>query len=325
MAREQGERLKTGGIVVFPNSRDQEGKYQWEWEPPEILGNATEIRNYPRDLDVEISRGLGIPDSVLTDPAGSGSYSGRRVPERAFYVSLEEVLSELMNALKTQIIDPLLLLNFEGEQEYEIITKPLVEVMSPEATPPAGYGQGVQGMPGNNSTTVGNVFTSGSDNPDMEMGMNGSPVLQAGGVGMNLNKRREDRRSFMLNTKIKPLLGITIDKDKNIIASTRIRMSNNVEYNKGEYVSIKHIEEEVTKAGFTSIPEAVSSISKFASLDPDTANEVYYSSAESLPQVNHKDLISAGYSSSREAWIDAKKISWLTPGLAYALYNKFGE
>lgn len=327
MAREQGERLKTGGIVVFPNARDADGRYQWEWDPPAIQGNASEIREYPRDLDVEISRGLGIPDSVLTDPSGTGSYAGRRVPERAFYISLEQVLSELINALKTQIIDPLLKLNFEGDHEYEIITKPLVEVMSPEATPPAGYGQGVQGMPGNNSTTIGNVFSSGNDNPDMDMGLsNGTPVsAAAGGVAMSLRSNMAE--NFIHNRKI-PLLGVHLDNNKAIVASHRIRLSNNVEYNAGEYISIKHLEDETKHAGFNNLEDAVSTISKFSNLDVNTADVLFKSTAMSLKHninaLTDKTL-AAGYGSVVEAWRDAQKISWLPSGLAYALYNKFGE
>lgn len=327
MAREQGERLKTGGIVVFPNARDADGRYQWEWDPPAIQGNASEIREYPRDLDVEISRGLGIPDSVLTDPSGTGSYAGRRVPERAFYISLEQVLSELINALKTQVIDPLLKLNFEGDHEYEIITKPLVEVMSPEATPPAGYGQGVQGMPGNNSTTIGNVFSSGNDNPDMDMGLSsGTPVsAAAGGVAMSLRSNMAE--NFIHNRKI-PLLGVHLDNNKAIVASHKIRLSNNVEYNAGEYISIKHLEDETKHAGFTNLEDAVSTISKFSNLDVNTADVLFKSTAMSLKNnINAltDKTIAAGYGSVVEAWRDAQKISWLPSGLAYALYNKFGE
>jgi hypothetical protein len=155
MAREQGEKLKTGGVIAFPSSRDERGNYQWEWQPPTILGNATEIREYPRDLDNEITRGMGIPDSVLVDSPGSGSYAGRKVPERAFYVGLEQVVADLMVAIRLQLIDPLLKLNFEGDHEYEIITKPLIEIMSPEGTPPAGFGQDLGA-----GNTIGGMFSN---------------------------------------------------------------------------------------------------------------------------------------------------------------------
>lgn len=156
MAREQGEKLKTGGVIAFPSTKDERGNYQWDWTPPSILGNAQEIREYPKDLDNEISRGMGIPDSVLTDSPGSGSYAGRKVPERAFYVGLEQIVAELMLGLRIQLLDPLIKLNFEGEHEYDIITKPLIEIMSPDGTPPAGFGEGIVG----DGQTIGGVFSN---------------------------------------------------------------------------------------------------------------------------------------------------------------------
>jgi hypothetical protein len=155
MAREQGEKIKTGGVITFPSSKDEKGQYQWDWDRPQIQGNATEIREYPRDLDNEITRGLGIPDNVLTDSPGTGSYAGRRVPERAFYVSLEEV-AQLILAFKVQVLDNLVRLNFEGKHDYTIETKPLVEIMSPEGTPPPG------GVPGVGDSSMGAVFSNES-------------------------------------------------------------------------------------------------------------------------------------------------------------------
>lgn len=330
MAREQGERLKTGGIVVFPNSRDQDGAYQWMWDEPKILGNATEIREYPRDLDLEIARGLGIPDSVINDPSGTGSYAGRRVPERAFYVSLEQIICDLMSAIRNQILDPLLKLNFAGNHDYEIITKPLVEVMSPEATPPAGYEQGQ--MPGNNSTTIGNIF-SGAENPDMGMGLsNGAPVVgapspQGGGGALSLRKNMSEN---YIHSNKKPMLGIGLDKDKNIVASTKITLKNRQTYEKGSFISATDIDDELKIAGFQNGLEAVIKIARFSLLNRDTANTLFKCNSYQLSLIKdneklNKDITDATYESVKEAWDDIQKIAWLTPGLAYAIYKKYGE
>lgn len=150
MAQEMGERLKTGGVIAFPNTRDENGEYQWSWQPPTINGNASEIREYPKDLDTEIMRGMGIPDNVLVEAPTTSSYAGRRVPERSFYVSLEQLVCEIVLAFKFQVMDHLVALNFEGQQIYEIVTKPIIEIMSPEGTPP------VEGDV--NGETVGSTF-----------------------------------------------------------------------------------------------------------------------------------------------------------------------
>jgi hypothetical protein len=157
MARQEAEQLKTGGILVFPSTTDETGNYVWNYQPPNISGNATEIREYPKDLDNEIFRGLGIPDNVIMDAPGTGSYAGRRVPERAYYVRLEMVVHEIMNALKNQVLDVLVAINFEGVHDYEIITKPIIEIMSPEGTPNLGPG-GAPSEGGDNM--IGSVFAS---------------------------------------------------------------------------------------------------------------------------------------------------------------------
>lgn len=175
MAREMGERMKTGAPIIFPSTKDLEGNYVWTHEPARMTGDAEEIRSYPRDLDVEILRGLRIPDSILTDQPGAGSYSSRRVPERAFYVGLEAVLADLMHAVKLQFLDRVIEMNFDEEDyEYKIITKPLVQVASPEGSPPAGYGQ----MQGDTGDSIGglNIGSTGdaNDGEPIPRGMQGA-------------------------------------------------------------------------------------------------------------------------------------------------------
>lgn len=176
MARNEAEQLKTGGILVFPSTTDGEtGKYLWTYEPPAVNGNATEIREYPKDLDNEILRGLGIPDNVIMDAPGTGSYAGRRVPERAFFVRLEIMVHEIMEELKRQIFDNLVAINFEGQHDYEIVTKPLVEIMSPEGSPPPGGANNPGGAGG--ADTIGSVFSQGME------GINSAVAATSGPIG----------------------------------------------------------------------------------------------------------------------------------------------
>jgi hypothetical protein len=192
MAKEMGERLKTGSPIAFSSTRGTQGQFIWSYESPGINGNATEIREYPKDLDVGIFRGLNIPDNVINEAAGTGSYAGRRVPERAFYVILEMLYAEIMEAIKIQILEPLVKINFEGNYEFFIETKPLVEVASPEGTPPAGTNS-----PFEDDENVGGMFVGGQEEETISSPGNGETGGNAGRLSLGVDKKVKAKRRYV--------------------------------------------------------------------------------------------------------------------------------
>jgi hypothetical protein len=134
LAREIAEKLETGGLPALPSTRDEHGQRMWELDPPRINGNATEMREYPKDLDKEILEGMGIPPEVIqtTGDPGSG-YAGRSIPAAAFYASEDDIVATVVDGVDRSAIFPLVRANFH-HTKYEIEVKSLLD----SETPPQG-------------------------------------------------------------------------------------------------------------------------------------------------------------------------------------------
>jgi len=126
IARQIVEQRLAGSVLTYPSTRDINGNEMWPFEEATIASNPQHILQYPKDLDVEILRGLEIPDDVLTSEA-SGAWQGKQVPMQAFFTNLDRWLASIIEVLTTQIFEPLVLLNWGKAEEFEITTKPLAE------------------------------------------------------------------------------------------------------------------------------------------------------------------------------------------------------
>lgn len=126
IARELGEQLTAGGTTARPAQYDENGKPLWELTRATVPSNPSHILDYPKDLDIEMLRGLEIPDDVLTSE-GSGAWQGKQVPMMAFYVNADRWLAQVVRVVVTQILEPLVLLNWGRAEEFQVTTKPLAE------------------------------------------------------------------------------------------------------------------------------------------------------------------------------------------------------
>lgn len=126
IAREIVEQIKAGGVTTRPSEYDATGKPLWELKRATIPSSPTHIFDYPKDLDVEILRGMEIPDDVLTSE-GTGAWQGKQVPMLAFYTNADRWLAQVVRAVVTQILEPLVLINWGQAEEFEVTTKPLAE------------------------------------------------------------------------------------------------------------------------------------------------------------------------------------------------------
>ena len=152
IAREIVEQVIAGGVTVRPAERGANGEELWALTRATVASNPGHILQYPKDLDVEILRGLEIADDVIAvDSAGTGSWAGKRVPMAAFYASLDCWATRLILDLDRQVIRPLVRLNLGPGHDYNIEHKPLAE----QAMEQQGQGQeqqpgeqGQQGQPG---------------------------------------------------------------------------------------------------------------------------------------------------------------------------------
>ena len=125
IARELAEKYRAGGVTARPQVFDENGNKLWDITRATIPTSPTHILDYPKDLDVEILRGLEIPDDILTSEGG-GAWQGKQVPMQAFFTGLDRWLAQVIQMMCVQILEPLVLLNF-GPEEFEVRTKPLAQ------------------------------------------------------------------------------------------------------------------------------------------------------------------------------------------------------
>jgi hypothetical protein len=122
IARDIMAKRKTGGIVAIPNTVDPEtGQREWELVPGG-QGGSTNVLDYPQFLRREMFDGMGIPNEVVEAAMTGSGFSGRAVPQDAFYGSLQSMSTWLINDFDEQILRPSHTLNgFGSNPEYEII------------------------------------------------------------------------------------------------------------------------------------------------------------------------------------------------------------
>lgn len=126
IAREIVEQIKAGGVTTRPADFDpQTGNNRWELTRATIPGNPQHILQFPKDLDIEILRGLEIPDDVLISENG-GAWQGKQVPMMAFFVNADKWLTAVISMLVEQILEWLVEINF-GPVPFQVTAKPLGE------------------------------------------------------------------------------------------------------------------------------------------------------------------------------------------------------
>jgi hypothetical protein len=123
VAMQIAEQRYSGGVVVYPTDRDQQGNLKWVIEEPTLSANPQHILQYPKDLDDEIRQGLEIPDGAINND-GSGAWEGKTIPTAAFHSGIDTWLTQICCDLR-KTFDPLILLNWGRAEEYEITHKPL--------------------------------------------------------------------------------------------------------------------------------------------------------------------------------------------------------
>ncbi len=123
LARQIMEWAENGAVYTLEQGLLEDGKTpKWEIEPAKVLGDGKPMLDYVDKLDLEITRGIEIPDDIVSQQSGTGSFSGRTIPLLSYYVSQEQHLRDIVVAVKNQILDAGVRLNFgiEAVHEYEI-------------------------------------------------------------------------------------------------------------------------------------------------------------------------------------------------------------
>lgn len=150
LARQIIEWRKTGAGVTLPAVFDPNtGQKLWEWTPPAIAGDPSQLLEYPKDLDIEIQHGFGIPDDVITQSAGAtGAFNGRSIPMAAWLATRTRIVRAIVEDFRNQVIAPGAAYNFPGAkisvEDVEIDTSKIMPSQGGNAPQPDQPGGGPQ-------------------------------------------------------------------------------------------------------------------------------------------------------------------------------------
>lgn len=114
IARQAIERAESGSVWAFPQVFDEKGNKLWEYVPGQVNGTGQPMIDYVEQLNTEILRGMGIPDDIISQNSGTGSYAGRSIPFQAFLNSQNDTIKAMFDAILEQIIKPLCWWNFQS-------------------------------------------------------------------------------------------------------------------------------------------------------------------------------------------------------------------
>lgn len=122
------EKRRAGAATFFPNRYDAQGNKEWEIIPAQAGPGSGDLLEYHRDLKGEIFEGMGIPSEVVEAAEVGSGWAGRRVPQTAFFSILQDIVNWLIFDFDSQILRPLVTLNFGiKDPEYEIVPFGLLE------------------------------------------------------------------------------------------------------------------------------------------------------------------------------------------------------
>jgi hypothetical protein len=129
VAKQIIEQMMSGAPLALPSDIDPvTGKQRWDLQEATSMTGLEYVLKYPQDLDVEMLRGMEIPDDVITSQAeSSGAWAGKQVPQAAFYTGLTRWLRRMILDIRYCILDYLVAFNFGAGHWFEIEPVPLAE------------------------------------------------------------------------------------------------------------------------------------------------------------------------------------------------------
>lgn len=138
IAREIVEKSESGAVYAMPMEYDSEGRKMWDFEPAQLNGTGSgDLREYPKDLDNEILKGMRILPEVVEAAEVGGGWSGRSVPLLMQLSMADQDVRVIIQAVDRCIIRPSVLANFGPGARYEIEPIPFV----PRGRPDPNQGQ----------------------------------------------------------------------------------------------------------------------------------------------------------------------------------------
>lgn len=127
VAREIVEQMQSGSVTTRPSDIDPvTGKQRWELTRASAPASPTHILQYPDDLDIEMLRGMIVPDGLLIE-GDTGAWKGRAIPLSVFYSCLDMWAAQILESIDFCCIRHLVEMNFGKGRLYNIQHKPFAE------------------------------------------------------------------------------------------------------------------------------------------------------------------------------------------------------
>lgn len=150
LAREVMDYVETNGYSTLTNEAHPglEGHYAWELEPPQSYPDTAGFREYPQDLDKEMSEGIGIPNEVFEAADVGSGWSGRMIPLQAWLGGVDELIGLIIEQCATSWLKFVVEVNFGRNAWFEIEPTSLVKMVQDQAKGGPGGSEGANPIPG---------------------------------------------------------------------------------------------------------------------------------------------------------------------------------
>lgn len=122
IALKVGESVRNGATIALESTYDASGHPAWDYVRAQANQGGDIILQLIDHLDGKINKGAGIPDDVIEQVSGTGSYAGRTIPFIAFLEAGTPTVRSISKELVRQVLMPLAQINF-GEsrgKDWEI-------------------------------------------------------------------------------------------------------------------------------------------------------------------------------------------------------------
>lgn len=143
IAREMGENMKDGSLVVIPQMVDANGNKLINYTPPQDTGNPVGIWTWGDNTDRDIWRGMDVFEEVIQASETGSGYAGRSIPLMMFLSAVTVEFEELLQAVDNMVLRPLACLQFGREVEYEIQAVSLIDTFAKDVQGSSIGGSGI--------------------------------------------------------------------------------------------------------------------------------------------------------------------------------------
>ncbi len=113
--------LQAGGLLLFPNHRDKQGQYEFNYTEPPGLLDPGPLEAVLDGQDVEQLRAFSIPEKTIIEGQAAGSYALVSQQMLILFAIVEDVLAQFCDSFQRYVIDPQVAANFTEETAPRVV------------------------------------------------------------------------------------------------------------------------------------------------------------------------------------------------------------